>query len=137
MTQAKTAETKTATAQKTQEVKKSTTGVAPGGKLEETKPKTEEAAKTEQPKAKTIEEIIKTVEVLNTKIATRDQVNRHINQVEKLKFGEFQEKDCLILQSGAGESYTIKSPKLLKQVQVLMLETLSSEKQLIEAEINF
>lgn len=137
MTQTRTVPTKGANEVKPIEVKKSTTGVAPGGKLEEAKPKTQEAAKAEQPKVKTIDEVIKTVEVLNSKIAVRDQVNRHISAVEKLKFGEFQEKDCLILQSGAGDSYTIKSPKLLKQVQVLMLETLNCEKSIIEAEINF
>jgi hypothetical protein len=117
---------------------KSNLGVAPSGEIKPTA--TEEKPqppKLEAPKPPTVEEIVKKVEILNQKIAVRDQVTRHINNVEKLKFGEFQEKDCLVLQSGAGESYTIKSPKLLKQVQAIMLESLQAEKQLIEAEINF
>lgn len=117
---------------------KSNLGVAPSGEIKPTA--TEEKPqppKLEEPKPPTVEDIVKRVEQLTQKIAVRDQVTRHINNVEKLKFGEFQEKDCLILQSGAGESYTIKSPKLLKQVQTIMLESLQAEKQLIEAEINF
>lgn len=117
---------------------KSNLGVAPSGEIKPTA--TEEKPqpqKVETPKPPTVEDIVKKVEILNQKIAVRDQVTRHINNVEKLKFGEFQEKDCLVLQSGAGESYTIKSPKLLKQVQAIMLESLQAEKQLIEAEINF
>lgn len=119
---------------------KSNLGVAPSGEIKPTateeKPQPQ-PPKLEVPKPPTVDDIVKRVEQLNQKIAVRDQVTRHINNVEKLKFGEFQEKDCLILQSGAGESYTIKSPKLLKQVQTIMLESLQAEKQLIEAEINF
>lgn len=117
---------------------KSNLGVAPTGEIKPTA--TEEKPqppKVEPPKTPTVEDIVKRVEQLNQKIAVRDQVTRHIDQVSKLKFGEFEEKDALIIQSGKGESYTIKSPLLLTQVKAILIDSLQKQKEAVEAEINF
>lgn len=117
---------------------KSNLGVAPSGEIKPTA--TEEKPqpqKVEPPKPPTVEDIVKRVEQLNQKIAVRDQVTRHIDQVSKLKFGEFEEKDLLIIQSGKGESYTIKSTLLLTQVKTILIDSLQKQKEAVEAEINF
>lgn len=117
---------------------KSNLGVAPSGEIKPTA--TEEKPqppKLEAPKPPTVEDIVKRVEQLNQKIAVRDQVTRHIDQVSRLKFGEFEEKDALIIQSGKGESYTIKSPLLLTQVKAILIDSLQKQKEAVEAEINF
>lgn len=117
---------------------KSNLGVAPTGEIKPTameeKP---QPPKLEAPKPPTVEEIVKRVEFLQTKISTRDTISKHIDQVSNLKFGEFEDKDLLIIQSGKGESYTIKSPLLLTQVKTILIDSLQKQKEAVEAEINF
>lgn len=84
-----------------------------------------------------VEETIRRVAALSEHIHTRRVLFTHLDKLEALKFGEFDEKDCLILQTAAGQSYTIKSPTLCKKLTEVAKSEISDKIDEIEAQLVF
>jgi hypothetical protein len=63
-----------------------------------------------------VEDKIRKVETLNELIQKRTTLKNHQERVEKLKFGDYEEKDTLTIHSGNGQNYTIKSAVLCQKI---------------------
>jgi hypothetical protein len=71
----------------------------------------------------TVEETIKRVNELQDNIDKREVLKNHLHAVSSLKFGEFDDKDQLMLISHTGEKYPIKSSGLcLKCAELIKRE---------------
>lgn len=87
--------------------------------------------------AVSVEETIRRVAALSEQIHTRRVLFNHLDKLETLKFGEFDEKDCLVLQTAAGQSYTIKSPTLCKKLTEVAKSEIVGKIEEIEAQLIF
>lgn len=87
--------------------------------------------------ALSVEETIRRVASLSEQIHTRRVLFNHLDKLETLKFGEFDEKDCLVLQTAAGQSYTIKSPTLCKKLTEVAKSEIVSKIEEIEMQLTF
>ena len=102
------------------------------GKLHDTEKGAHAAIQT----LSTVEDTIRKVETLNQLIEKRNILLTHQGKVNALKFGDFEDKDFLTLNSGTG-GYPIKSPALCKKIAVLVKEEIASHIKEVEAQIHF
>lgn len=114
---------------------------APGATAHEQKPEISKTeinpnGKPQSTKEASVEEKILKVNILQERISSRAKVLSHLEKIEALKFGEFDEKDSLSISDGKN-TYLIKSPLLMRKVQQTMREELKAELVKIEAEIQF
>ena len=112
---------------------KTVQGAAP---QQEQKPEVSAAAIAPTGKPVTVEERILRIASLAEKVATRKTVITHLEKVEAMKFGEFEEKEIVSISDGKS-TYTIKSPLLLRKVQETLRNELKTELSKIESEIQF
>src|ERR1017187_1016983 len=68
----------------------------------------------------TVEETIKRVNELQDNIDKREVLKSHLHAVSSLKFGEFDDRDQIILVSHTGEKYPIKSSGLCQKCSELI-----------------
>jgi len=85
----------------------------------------------------TVEEKIKKVSSLQELIKVRAIMKSHLEKVEALKFGDFEEKDIVTITSGNNQSYTIKSPLLCNKFKLMATKEISEFIAEVEAQINF
>jgi len=67
-----------------------------------------------------VEETIRKVNELQENIDTRELLQSHHKAVSSLRFGEFDPKDRIVLESHTGEKYPITSPSLNSEVSELI-----------------
>lgn len=84
-----------------------------------------------------MEDKIRKVNSLNDLIGKRGVLKNHLERVEALKFGDYDEKDTITITSGGGQSYTIKSTVLCQKIGGMLKEEISGKIVEVEAEINF
>ena len=118
-------------AEQTKNLANSKTEVNGNGKLQETEKGAQVAAQT-----LTVEDTIRRVQTLNDLIEKRNILLTHQGKVNALKFGDFEDKDFLTLNSGNG-GYPIKSPALCKKIAILVKEEIATHIKDVEAQINF
>ena len=114
---------------------------APVKSVEQTqKPKQPNAASEQppkEPKALSVEDKINKVEQLTELIEKRVILKAHLNRVESLKFGEFDEKDALTITSKSDNSYTITNSSLMSDIASLCKDRISNEILKVEQLIEF
>jgi len=88
-------------------------------------------------KAVTVEDKINKVEKLTELIEQRGILKAHLNRVDALKFGEFDEKDALTITSKSGNSYTIINSSLMSDIAKLCKDRISNEIARVEQLIEF
>ncbi len=83
----------------------------------------------------TVEETIKRVNELQDNIHKREVLKDHFHMVSMLKFGEYEEKDQIILVSHTGEKYPIRSSSLCQKCADLIKNEIQSHIEEIEQQI--
>src|SRR5665213_1393442 len=83
----------------------------------------------------TVEETIKRVVILNDNIHTRRVLMTHLEKVQSLKFGDYDDKNILILKSSTGETYEIKSPGLCMKIADLAQNEIQAKIEEVEQQI--
>jgi len=85
--------------------------------------KTNASEKTEhlriEPKEKpgmSVEDMIRKVLIQTEHIGTRRKLYSHLERVDALKFGDYDDKSILILQDAKGSTYEIKNPGLCQKI---------------------
>lgn len=84
----------------------------------------------------TVEDKIKKIFVLNDRIETRNLLKTHLEKVDALKFGDYEEKDTITI-AGGGKNYLIKSTVLCRKIQTMLREEISFKIAEVEAQISF
>jgi len=82
-----------------------------------------------------VEETIKRVVQLNDNIHTRKVLMTHLEKVQSLKFGDYDDKNILILKSSTGETYEIKSPGLCMKIADLARNEIQAKIDEVEEQI--
>jgi len=100
----------------------------PKGEIIEMKPIKENAPLT-------VEETIRRVNELQDNIDLRELLKRHLEAVSLLKFGEYNEKDVIVLVSHTGEKYEIKSSSLCQESAELIKRRISEHIEQVEQQI--
>jgi hypothetical protein len=83
----------------------------------------------------TVEDTIKKVVQLNDNIHTRRVLMTHLEKVQSLKFGDYDDKNILILKSSTGETYEIKSPGLCMKIADLAQNEIQAKIDEVEQQI--
>jgi hypothetical protein len=86
-------------------------------------------------KAISVDETIRRVLAISDHIRTRKILFNHLDRLEALKFGEYDEKDSLTLTNAKGDSYTIRSTPLCMKLTEVAKREISSKIAEIEDEI--
>ena len=120
-----------AVAEQTKNLAKSETAVNGNGKLQDTEEGSQVAAQT-----LSVEATIKKVSLLNQLIEDRTSLLSHLERVQALKFGEFEDKDFLTLNGKSG-AYVIKSIALCKKIAELTKNEIAEHLREVEEKINF
>ena len=81
-----------------------------------------------------VEETIRKVVVLNDNIHQRKVLMTHLEKVQSLKFGDYDEKNALILKSTNGE-YEIKSTNLCVKIAELTKNEIQAKIEEVEQQI--
>jgi mRNA-degrading endonuclease toxin of MazEF toxin-antitoxin module len=84
-----------------------------------------------------VEETIRRVEVLQENIATRELLQHHLRKVSALKFGEYDEKDQLVLVDAKGQQYPIRSSGLCQECAALAKRRIEEHIAEVESQIIF
>ena len=82
-----------------------------------------------------VEETIKKVVILNDNIHTRRVLMTHLEKVQSLKFGDYDDKNILILKNSTGETYEIKSPTLCIKIADLAKSEIQAKIEEVEQQI--
>jgi hypothetical protein len=82
-----------------------------------------------------VEDTIKKVVQLNDNIHTRRVLMTHLEKVESLKFGDYDDKHSIILKSSTGETYEIKSPGLCMKIAELAKNEIQAKIEEVESQI--
>lgn len=72
-----------------------------------------------EPKEKpglSVEDMIRKVLIQTEHISTRRKLYNHLERVDALKFGDYDDKSILILQDSKGSTYEIKNPGLCQKI---------------------
>lgn len=85
----------------------------------------------------TVEDKIKKVNSLNELIQKRTVLKSHLDKVQTLKFGDYEEKDTIAITSGNGQTYTIKSSVLCQKIGGMLKSEISAKIAEVEEEIAF
>jgi hypothetical protein len=109
-------------------------GVQPKAETPEVETKVEQ--KTEPKLELSVEDKIRKVELLSEAIEKRTLLKSHLARVEAMKFGDFEEKESLSINSQNG-NYTIKSSSLIKEIAQLVKLRIGEQIVLVEEQINF
>jgi len=83
----------------------------------------------------TVEDTIKRVNELQDNIHKREVLKDHLHMVSMLKFGEYEEKDQIILVSHTGEKYPIRSSSLSQKCADLIKNEIQTHIEEIEQQI--
>jgi len=85
--------------------------------------------------APSVEETIRRVNELQDNIDKREVLKNHLHAVSSLKFGEYDDKDQIVLVTHGGEKYAIKSSNLCQECAELVkgriMEHIEKVEQLI------
>ena len=82
-----------------------------------------------------VEDTIKRVNELQDNIEKREILKEHHRAVSSLKFGDYDEKDQIMLVSHTGDKYAIKSPSLCKECADLIKLRISEHIEEVEQQI--
>ncbi len=82
-----------------------------------------------------VEETIKRVVILTDNIHTRKVLMTHLEKVQSLKFGDYDDKNILILKNSTGETYEIKSPSLCMKIADLAKNEIQAKIEEVEQQI--
>ena len=120
-------------------------GQAPGPAAKESPQQSNLPVKHNQPepsfqpavkeKPLTVDETIRRVMAVSEHIRTRKILFNHLDRLEALKFGEYDEKDSLTLTNAKGDSYTIRSTSLCVKLTEVAKHEIASKIAEIEDEI--
>jgi hypothetical protein len=90
-----------------------------------------------EPPALSVEDTIRRIEQLNEAITRRKILRDHLEKVDNLRFGEFDEKSSLVLVNSKGDQYPIRSAGLCQKIASLCKSELSRHIEEIEQQIVF
>jgi hypothetical protein len=83
----------------------------------------------------TVEETIKKVEELKNNIDKRELLKDHYHAISSLKFGDFDEKDQIVLISHTGEKYPIRSSSMCQECAELLKHRIKEHIEDVEQRI--
>ena len=82
-----------------------------------------------------VEDTIKRVNELQDNIDKREVLKTHLHAIASLKFGDYDEKDQIMLVSHTGEKYAIKSPSLCQECADLIKRRIGEHIDQVEQQI--
>jgi len=82
-----------------------------------------------------VEETIRRVNTLQENIDKREVLQQHLKKVSALKFGDFDEKDQLVLVDSKGNQYPIRSTNLCQECADLAKHRITQHIEEVEAQI--
>ena len=85
----------------------------------------------------TVEDRIKKIFTLNDRIETRSLLKSHLERVEAIKFGDYDEKDSISIVNATGKPYVIKSTNMCKKISAMLKEEITAKIVEVEAQIIF
>ncbi len=93
---------------------------------------------TEAQPAISVDEKIKRVNELNRLIADRATMKDHLQEIEALQFGEYDEKNTITISNGNTKTtYTMRSTALCKKTTAMWKEEITARIKGVEAQIDF